>query len=186
MPLGITYGCSLGLMIGVLLRSAVMKKQFPIREAFEENFEEMAGVIWKSFMTVAEKFHITLENGERFTAFSMCKEKLMKEKERGDRHFVYEKDGKILGCFGLRLGEKEAELNHLCVLPGARNAKIGESLLFRAFEEARRGEAKDMTLSLVEENKRLKEWYESFGFESTEMKKFDFFPFACGYMKKKL
>jgi len=186
MPLGITYGCSLGLIIGVLLRSAVVKKQPPIREAFEEDFEEMAEVIRKSFMTVAEEFHITPENGGRFTAFSMREGKLLKERERGDSHFVYEKDGKIVGCFGLRFGEKEAELNHLCVLPEARHEKIGESLVFRAFTEARNREAKKILLSLVEENKRLKEWYETFGFEETETKKFDFFPFTCGYMEKKL
>ena len=43
-----------------------------------------------------------------------------------------------------------------------------------------------MTLSLVEENARLKRWYENFGFVSVGTEKYDFFPFTCGYMERAL
>ena len=43
-----------------------------------------------------------------------------------------------------------------------------------------------MELGIVEENKKLRMWYESLGFIHTGTKKFDFFPFTCGYMEMKL
>ena len=39
---------------------------------------------------------------------------------------------------------------------------------------------------LVEENRVLRKWYESFGFIHIGTQKFDFFPFTCGYMEKNL
>ena len=43
-----------------------------------------------------------------------------------------------------------------------------------------------INIGIVEENKVLRKWYESFGFVHTGTKKFDFFPFTCGYMEKNL
>lgn len=43
-----------------------------------------------------------------------------------------------------------------------------------------------MNIGIVEENKVLRKWYEAFGFMHTGTQKFDFFPFTCGYMEKKL
>ncbi len=40
-----------------------------------------------------------------------------------------------------------------------------------------------MTLGMVEENTVLSNWYASSGFLHTGVKKFDFFPFTCGYME---
>lgn len=38
----------------------------------------------------------------------------------------------------------------------------------------------------TEENTPLREWYERYGAEHIGTKKFDFFPFTCGYMKKEV
>ena len=43
-----------------------------------------------------------------------------------------------------------------------------------------------MILSIVEENTVLRKWYEENGFTHTGTKKFDFFPFTCGYMERDL
>ena len=43
-----------------------------------------------------------------------------------------------------------------------------------------------MLLSIVEENTVLRKWYEENGFVHTGTKKFDFFPFTCGYMERDL
>lgn len=43
-----------------------------------------------------------------------------------------------------------------------------------------------MNVGIMEKNAVLKRWYQSFGFRNTETKKFDFFPFTCGYMEKDL
>lgn len=43
-----------------------------------------------------------------------------------------------------------------------------------------------MNIGIVEENKVLRKWYEAFDCMHTGTQKFDFFPFTCGYMEKKL
>ena len=43
-----------------------------------------------------------------------------------------------------------------------------------------------MNIGIVEENTRLRKWYEDNGAVHVGTKKFDFFPFTCGYMKKEL
>ena len=43
-----------------------------------------------------------------------------------------------------------------------------------------------MNIGIVEENVRLREWYEKAGAVHVGTHKFDFFPFTCGYMKKEL
>ena len=43
-----------------------------------------------------------------------------------------------------------------------------------------------MNIGIVEENTVLRKWYEALGFIHTGTKKFDFFPFTCGYMEREL
>ena len=62
----------------------------------------------------------------------------------------------------------------------------GEELLKDAFKVAKELGCVKINIGIVEENKVLKKWYESFGFVHTGTQKFDFFPFTCGYMEKNL
>ena len=80
----------------------------------------------------------------------------------------------------------ECELNNLCVIPSYRHQGIGAILLKNAFNVARELGCKTMNIGIVEENKVLRKWYETFGFVHIGTKKFEFFPFTCGYMKKSL
>ena len=43
-----------------------------------------------------------------------------------------------------------------------------------------------INIGIVEENKQLRKWYEQNGAVHTGTKKFDFFPFTCGYMVKEI
>ena len=63
---------------------------------------------------------------------------------------------------------------------------IGEKLVKDAFEKAKALGKEKMEIGIVEENVRLRNWYEKLGFIHTGTKKFDFFPFTCGYMEKML
>lgn len=40
-----------------------------------------------------------------------------------------------------------------------------------------------MHIGIVEENRVLRRWYEKNGAVHTGTKKFDFFPFTCGYLQ---
>ncbi len=101
--------------------------------------------------------------------------------------FVYLIDDKIVGYYSLSaLNGEEIELNNLSVLPQFRHKGIGKELLMHAFEFAKLNGCSVVNIGIVEENQVLRRWYETFGFIHTGIKKFDFFPFTCGYMKKTL
>ena len=80
----------------------------------------------------------------------------------------------------------ECELNNLAVLPEYRHCGFGKRLLEHAYETAGNQGCKLVNIGIVEENIRLRKWYEQNGAVHTGTKKFDFFPFTCGYMVKKL
>lgn len=143
-------------------------------------------VIKESFLPVALKFNITKENAPRYVAFSVTPEKLKEQYSNGREMYVYVLDEQIIGFFSLDFSCGSCELNNLCVIPEYRHNGIGKELLNFAIHRAFEKKSDKLTLSIVEENTELKEWYSSFGFIHTYTKKYDFFPFTCGYMELKL
>lgn len=154
----------------------------------ENNLEECVDIIRRSFKTVADEFGITEENAPRFTAFATTLERLQYHYFQEKRPmFAYYQDGHIIGYYSLLKQEgRECELNNLCVLDGYRHNNIGKELLEHAFLEAAKMDCSIINIGIVEENIKLREWYESNGAKHTGTKKFDFFPFTCGYMRKEI
>ncbi len=159
-----------------------------IRSISREDIPQCVKVIRESFGTVADEFGFTKENASRFTAFSTTEERLCRQLNSEHRPmYGYYEDGKIVGYYSLLLQDnQECELNNLCVLPEYRHRKIGHKLLENAFINARKTNCKKMNIGIVEENILLRKWYENYGFLHVGTKKFDFFPFTCGYMVKEL
>ncbi|MBO4688279.1 MAG: GNAT family N-acetyltransferase [Clostridiales bacterium] len=160
-----------------------------IRPITKEDIKESVNVIRTSFLTVAEEFGLTEENAPRFTAFATTEERLMYQMkvEKRPMYAFFSDEGKMLGYYSLaKLSDTEWELNNLCVLPEHRHEGIGDKLLIDAFARAKELGAKKLHIGIVEENVRLRKWYESEGFIHLGAKKFDFFPFTCGYMEKEL
>lgn len=148
--------------------------------------EKCVEVIKQSFLTVAQEYGFTEENAPRFTAFSTTSERLHWQYDEGRPMCGYFDDREqILGYYSLHIQENgECELNNLCVLPEHRHKHIGEILFFHAEITASENGCKKMNIGIVEENKRLRAWYENLGASHVGTKKFDFFPFTCGYMEK--
>ncbi|MDE7210178.1 MAG: GNAT family N-acetyltransferase [Lachnospiraceae bacterium] len=159
-----------------------------IREIQEKDIAECVDVIRESFLTVADELGYTAENAPRFTAFATTQERLQYHFEAEHRPmYAYYDDVKIIGYYSLALQENnECELNNLCVLPQYRHRQIGKKLLEDAYAKAKEIGCKKMNIGIVEENIVLRKWYEGNGFVHVGTKKFDFFPFTCGYMKRDL
>ena len=159
-----------------------------IRAITKEDIPECVNVIRTSFLTVAEEFDITPENSPLFTAFATNEAKVLFWMDEQHRPmYGYFEGGKMAGYYNLALPSKgECELGSLCVLPEYRHSGIGEALLTDAQERAKELGCTVMKLSIVEENKVLRKWYEDHGFTHTCTKKFDFFSFTAGYMEKEL
>lgn len=160
-----------------------------IREIERQDIPRCVEVIRASFRTVADALGLTPQNAPRFTAFATTEERLLYQIEHESRlmRAACADDGAIVGYYSLLMLDGCAcELNNLCVLPSYRHQRVGASLLEDAFARARQLGRGRMDIGIIEENARLREWYESHGFVHTGTKKFDFFPFTCGYMTKSL
>lgn len=159
-----------------------------IRRVEEKDIVECVNVIRDSFGTVAEEFGFTVENAPRYTAFATTEDRL-RWHLFGEKRPMYAfcDNGAIAGYYSLLLQENnECEINNLCVLPKYRHKGVGEKLLKHAFAVAEELNCTKINIGIVEENKVLRSWYESFDFVHTGTQKFDFFPFTCGYMEKRL
>ena len=159
-----------------------------IREAKRDDVPVCVDIIRKSFKTVADEFGFTIENAPRFTAFATTEERLHWQMDNEPRlMFVYEQQDAICGYYSLLMQDNnECELNNLAVLPEYRHGGIGRRLLEHAFETARNQGCKLINIGIVEENQQLRKWYEQNGAVHTGTKKYDFFPFTCGYMVKEI
>ena len=159
-----------------------------IREVRREEIPICAQVIKKSFMTVADEYGFTEENAPRFTAFATTTDRLFWHMDNEKRPmYGFEEDGVLGGYYSLFLQKNgECELNNLAVLPEYRHKGIGKQLLEHAFIIAKEAGCKIMNIGIVEENTVLRSWYELNGAIHIGTKKYDFFPFTCGYMKKEL
>ena len=127
---------------------------------------------------------------ERTAVYCLCN----KREERLQRQYRYEHrpmfvfctNGRIVGYYSLLQENEACELNNLCVLPEYRHQGIGAEMLKHAFQQAVSMGCTVMNIGIVEENQKLRLWYESFDFVHQRTQKFDFFPFTCGYMRKSL
>lgn len=159
-----------------------------IRQITKSEIRNCVEVIRKSFMTVADELGFTAENAPRFTAFATTKERLTYHLQQEKRPmFAYYENDRIVGYYSLlKQNKEECELNNLCVLEEYRHKKIGEQLWEHALGQAREMGCSRINIGIVEENVRLRKWYEAKGAEHVGTEKYDFFPFTCGYMKKAL
>lgn len=159
-----------------------------IRKVEKKDIGECVNVIRESFLTVANEFDFTAENAPRFTAFATTEERLEWQLYHENRPMYAYCDGeRIVGYYSLLLQDnRECELNNLCVLPAYRHRGIGEKLLKHAYTVAEELHCAKINIGIVEENRVLRQWYEAMGFAHTSTKKFEFFPFTCGYMEKSL
>ena len=159
-----------------------------IREVRREDIPACVSLIRQSFQTVADELGFTEENAPRFTAFATTEERLLWQMDGEHRPmYVYEDEGVSCGYYSLLMQEnQECELNNLAVLPDCRHQGIGKQLLEHACSVARDHGCRLMNIGIVEENRKLRAWYEENGAVHVGTHKFDFFPFTCGYMKKEL
>ena len=98
--------------------------------------------------------------------------------------FGFFKADEPVGYYNLLPDADTCELGSLCVLPEYRHRGIGEMLLNDAISRTAGMGCRILKLSIVEENQVLRQWYAAHGFVHTGTKKFDFFPFTCGYMEQ--
>ena len=157
-----------------------------IKAVTQKDIPECVRVVRESFGTVARDFGFTAEKDPKFTSFATTNERLEyhmhTEKRPMYACFV---DGKIAGYYSLHIDGGEIELSNLCTLPEYRHRKIGEALMFHSFDRARELGFTEIIIGVVEQNERVRRWYEGYGFKkSGECDAYQ--TFHCIYMKRPL
>ena len=157
-----------------------------VKRIDDNQFEECISVIRNSFITVANEFNLTKENAPTNPAFADM-HTLIKMNEKGiEMYGAYE--GEI--CIGFvaveRANEDNFYMEKLAVLPEYRHKGIGKKLIDFASACVKRNGGKKVSIGIINENKRLKDWYIKYGFVETEVKVFKHLPFIVCFMEKEV
>ena len=151
------------------------------------DLDRLLYVIKESFLTVANAFDLSEKNAPTNPAF--LKMDSLKKSINDHVDFYTAKEGNdIVGCVGIQPGKAEGEyyIERLAVLPSRRHNHIGTELLEYAVNEIKKRGGKTVSIGIINENTILKEWYEAFGFQTSDIKAFSHLPFTVCLMKIEL
>ena len=143
-------------------------------------------IIGSSFIMVAEEFGLTENNCPSHTAF-MAIDKLQKQFDDGRPMFLFYQDAVPVGYFSLaKCSDREWELNNLAVLPEYRHLGIGKAMVNYAVKMVENYDGNKISIGIIEENTKLKDWYLKLGFNHVSTRKFEHLPFTVGFMELNL
>jgi ribosomal protein S18 acetylase RimI-like enzyme len=136
------------------------------------------------YETVAVEFGLTEENCPDRGRASLPFEKLAAEFENGTMMFGYYSNDKLVGFLGMKMLDDDIlKLDDIIVLPDFRNLGCGKELLNYCKTKAKELGATKIQLGMIDDNKRLKKWYEENGFVNIGYKKYEKAPFTVGRME---
>ena len=121
-------------------------------------------LIRAAFADVAEQFCINRSNSPNYIAF-ITEDRLKEQLDRdGAYSFGIEEDGRWVGFVALVPDGGEYEISRLSVAPEYRHRGYGKLLMEHAENKAKKLGYRSVFLGIINENERLKRWYESLGF----------------------
>lgn len=154
-----------------------------IRKLYLEELILAAAVIRQSFATVANDLGLTRENCPTNGAFIQL-EHLYSDWNKGNGMYGFFKQGHLIGF--MELEQKNTAvylLKKLAVLPQERHQGYGALLLAFARQAITELGGSKITIGIIAENTRLKDWYLEQGFISTGTKAYPHLPFLVGFME---
>ena len=153
----------------------------------EGKAEEIAKLLRNAFGTVAEDFNFTIEDAPTNPAFISEEELLKASANKRIRYFGYFCNSILVGCYALeQVDDTLFYLERLAVRPEERHKGIGRELVLHAFDFVKVMKGEKISIGIIDENRVLKEWYKSLGFELGEQKVFSHLPFSVRFMEYEL
>ena len=141
-------------------------------------------VIHKGFETVALEFGLTEDNSPDRGWASLPYEKLTAKFENGILMFGYFLDNKIVGYLGIEMFENGiCGLDSIVILPEYRKNGYGKELLDFCKQKAKELGANKIRFGMIDDNKKLRKWYEENGFTNVGYKKYDNASYIVGKME---
>ncbi len=146
----------------------------------------LASLVRESNKDVAVLFGLNSRNAPKHPSF--CKaDWILSELERGQEYFLFTEDGLAKGCVAFEQpDENTAYLNRLSVLPEHRRKGIGTRLVNHILGYSKKKRVTLVSIGIIAEHTRLKEWYLKLGFQTGVIQKFEHLPFDVLYMQYKI
>ncbi|AEF55257.1 GNAT family N-acetyltransferase [Marinomonas posidonica] len=153
-----------------------------IGEATIDDARVIADIISRSNKDVAEEFGLNLANNPKHPSF--CKEDwVLSDFERGEEYFIYKNGAVGVGCVAFENPKPGvAYLNRLSVLPEYRQNGVGEELVRHIFKYAKLKNIQRVSIGVIANHIKLKNWYLKLGFVEGEIRGFQHLPFDVQYM----
>ena len=141
-------------------------------------------IIHKGYETVAIEFGITDENAPDRAGASLPYEKLLSEFESDVLMFAYYSNDIPVGFLSMKVLDGSAcSITNIVVLPEHRHNGYGVELLEYCKQKARELCLHKITFGMINDNNRLRRWYEDNGFVNIGYKHYDGAPFTVGKME---
>ena len=155
-----------------------------IRVIVKEDLPSCLEIFHLGYETVAIEFGLTEENCPDIGRASLPFHKLISEYENGTMMFAYLANGGMVGFLGMKMLDSETcGLDDIIVLPAYRRKGYGTELLAFCIQKAREIGAKKIRLGMIDNNKKLRKWYEDHGFVNVGYKQYNGTPFTVGKME---
>jgi ribosomal protein S18 acetylase RimI-like enzyme len=141
-----------------------------------------------SFATVAREFALTEATAPTNPAF-VTEAKLKEYLKKPVALYGLMDNDLLIGCVAIEKSKHDNNtfyVERLAVAPEARHQGYGDQLLRCAFDRIREAGGTTVSIGLMDNNDRLKEWYRTKGFAQTACKAIEHLPFKVCYMSKNL
>jgi N-acetylglutamate synthase-like GNAT family acetyltransferase len=157
-------------------------KHMSIAATTKDDAEVIATIIKISNQDVAKEFGLNMDNNPKHPSFCN-KDWVLSDFNRGEEYFIYKEGSTGVGCVAFESPKPlVAYLNRLSVLPNHRHRGIGEELVRYIFSYSKAKNIQRVSIGIISEHTRLKNWYLNLGFVEGEIKTFPHLPFDVLYM----
>jgi ribosomal protein S18 acetylase RimI-like enzyme len=153
-----------------------------------EDLSMVVNVLNTSHDTVAKEFGFTRETNPSNNAF-IDETSLRAQLEKGIKVYSMTVDAKMTGCIAIEKSVTEDDVFYIekvSVMPNFRGRGYGRALMDFAIKEIVRDGGRQVSIALIDSNKKLKQWYLNQGFQETGIKDFAHLPFRVCFMRKEL
>lgn len=155
-----------------------------IKQIVRSDILSCLNVFHCGYETIAIQFGLTEENCPDRGRANLPLSKLVSEFENGTLMYAYFLCDKIVGYLGFIVNDTGiCKLNDIIVLPEYRHKGYGKELLDFCKMKAHELGASKITLGMIDDNQKLKDWYIKNSFNGVGFKKYENAPFTVGYME---
>jgi ribosomal protein S18 acetylase RimI-like enzyme len=154
----------------------------------ESHLMDCVQLLRRSFGTVAVEFALTEATAPTNPAF-VTEAKLKEYLRKPVALYGLLNNDQLIGCVAIEKSKRDNRtfyIERLAVAPEARHHGFGDELLCYAFERIREAGGTTASIGLMDNNDRLKGWYQTKGFMQTACKTIEHLPFKVCYMSKDL